>query len=254
MSTRREFLNGMTAMGGLAAFGNLAILPASSLAAAQDDQPGGAAPPAGSEGPPQEYELPPLPYGYDALEPHIDAQTMRIHHDKHHAGYTNGLNAALKKLQEARQSGDYGNIQHLSRLVAFHAGGYVNHIVFWNNMAPANQGGGGNPEGRLADALNREFGGIDQFKAHFSAAANAVEGNGWGVLGWHPVLKRLVIMTMMNQQDLITAGTTPLLMCDVWEHAYYLKYQNKRADYVKAWWNVVNWKDVGQRYAAVTHG
>ena len=241
MSSRREFLGELTAIGGLAAFSGLALLPdgAGPARATADDAP--AAPPA-------EYDLPPLPYDYDALEPHIDAQTMRIHHDLHHAGYTKGLNAALKKLEEVRSTGDFSNIQQLSRLLAFHAGGYFNHIVFWNNMAPNGKGGGGDPDGALAKHLTRDFGGVDKFRAHFTAATNAVEGNGWGVLGYHPALKRLVVMTMMNQQDLVTTGLVPLLMCDVWEHAYYLKYQNKRGDYVTAWWNVVNWKDVARRH------
>lgn len=249
MSTRREFLNGMTALGGLAAFGNLACLPGSSMSPALADDP-----PAGGGAPPAEYTLPPLPYDYNALEPHIDEQTMRIHHGKHHAGYTAGLNTVLKKLEEARGNGDYGNIQQLSRLLAFHSGGYYNHIVFWNNLAPAGKGGGGEPSGKLAGAITRDFGSIEQFRAHFSAATNAVEGNGWGVLTWHPVLRRLTVMTMMNQQDLTAIGAVPLLMCDVWEHAYYLKYQNMRADYVKSWWNVVNWKNVAERFEAATHG
>ncbi len=240
MSTRRDFL------GGLTAFGVLGLLPRElgPAGSSADDGPGGA---------PTTYELPPLPYDYDALEPYIDAQTMRIHHDLHHKGYTDGLNKAMASLAAARDSGDYANIQQLSRLLAFHAGGYFNHIVFWNNMAPADRGGGGRPEGKLAEAINRDFGGHEKFQAYFSAAAAAVEGNGWGILGWHPALNRLVVMTMMNQQDLTTLGTVPLLMCDVWEHAYYLKYQNRRPDYIKAWWNVVNWRDVYQRFEAATH-
>lgn len=251
MSTRREFLGEVTALTGLAAAG-LTMLPETlgGPALAMAGEPGGG----GDGGPPAEYQLPPLPYAYNALEPHIDEQTMKIHHDLHHAGYTKGLNAALAKLAEIRSTGDYSNIQQLSRLLAFHAGGYFNHIVFWNNMAPADKGGGGNPDGSLADHLKREFGTVDKFREHFSAATNAVEGSGWGVLGYHPALKRLVIMTMMNQQDLATVGLVPLLMCDVWEHAYYLKYQNKRADYVKAWWNVVNWKNVGMRFDAAMKG
>lgn len=243
MTNRREFIGGLTALGGAAVFGGCALLPqdkgVSTVSA--DPQAGG---------PPAEYTLPPLPYDYTALEPHIDEATMRVHHDKHHTAYTTGLNAALKSLATARDSNDFGNIQQLSRLLAFHGGGYFNHIIFWNNMAPAGKGGGGDPSGKLDEDIKRDFGSLEKFRAHFSAAAGAVEGNGWGVLGYHPHLKRLVIQTMMNQQDLCSIGTVPLLMCDVWEHAYYLKYKNMRADYVKAWWNVVNWKNVAERYDA----
>ncbi len=194
---------------------------------------------------PGAYELPPLPYDYDALEPYIDKQTMTIHHGKHHAGYTKGLNAALGALEQARASGDYADIQKLERKLAFHLGGYVNHSVFWKNMSPD---GGGDPSGTLAKALKQEFGSVDAFRAHFSAAAAKVEGNGWGVLAFNPYLQRLLVLTLMNQQDLIAVGAVPLLMLDVWEHAYYIKYQNRRGDYIKAWWNVVNWKDVAERY------
>jgi Fe-Mn family superoxide dismutase len=197
---------------------------------------------------PPTWELPPLPYGYDALEPHIDAETMRIHHDLHHAGYVRGLNTALAALASARQSGDYAAVQALSRQVAFHGGGHYNHSVFWRNMAPAGQGGGGDPHGRLAAQITHDFGSPEAFRAHFSAAANSVEGAGWGVLGWHDGLQRLIVLTMMNQQDLNVLGTEPLLLLDVWEHAYYLKYQNRRTEYIRAWWNVVNWSDVAERF------
>ncbi len=195
------------------------------------------------------YELPPLPYPYEALEPHIDAQTMRIHHDMHHKAYVDGLNKALEGLAKAREGGDFAAVQALSRLAAFHGGGHSNHTIFWHNMAAAGKGGGGEPGGDLASAIRKDFGDFAKFKAHFSAAATAVEGNGWGVLAWQPALSALTIQTMMNQQNLTILGSVPLLMLDVWEHAYYLKYQNKRAAYVEAWWNVVNWKDVEARFA-----
>lgn len=194
------------------------------------------------------HELPPLPYDYTALEPHIDEQTMRIHHDKHHAAYVNGLNAAEQGLAAARDSGDFKAVQQLSRLVAFHGGGHSNHTIFWHNMAPPNKGGGGEPGGSLAKQIQTDFGDFAKFRAHFAAAAGAVEGNGWGVLGWHPMLGKLYVQTMMNQQNLTVLGTVPLLLLDVWEHAYYLKYQNRRPDYVEAWWNVVNWSDVQARF------
>jgi Fe-Mn family superoxide dismutase len=190
------------------------------------------------------HELPPLGYDYNALEPYIDEQTMHLHHDKHHQGYVDGLNKAEEGLAKARQSGDYAAVQQLERLLAFHGSGHFNHSIFWKNMAPPGKGGGGQPSGGLADRIKQDFGSFDQFKAQFSAAAVAVEGNGWAVLAWHPLARRLYVQTAMNHQDLTVLGSIPLLLLDVWEHAYYLKYQNKRAAYVEAWWNVVNWADV----------
>lgn len=235
MTNRRQFI------GGLGAFGGLAVLPTEmfpTLMAMEDGAP------------PTEYKIPPLPYDYKDLEPHIDEATMKVHHDKHHQAYADGLNKALAGLATARDKNDFAAVGSLSRQLAFHAGGFYNHTIFWNNMAPTGKGGGGQPTGKLADAITRDFGGFEKFTAHFTAATVAVEGNGWGVLAYHSALKRLVVVTMMNQQLGLPAGSVPLLMCDVWEHAYYLKYQNKRADYVKAWWNVVNWKDVSARLDA----
>ncbi len=195
------------------------------------------------------YELPPLPYPYEALEPHIDAKTMQVHHDLHHKAYVDGLNKALEGLAKARESNDFAAVQQLSRLVAFHGGGHSNHTIFWNNLAPAGKGGGGEPGGDLSAQIRKDFGDFAKLKAHFQAAAVAVEGNGWGVLAWQPALGALTVQTMMNQQNLTILGSAPLLLLDVWEHAYYLKYQNRRAEYVTAFWNIVNWKDVEARFA-----
>ncbi len=191
-----------------------------------------------------EHVLPPLPYGYDALEPHIDAQTMQLHHDKHHDAYVKGLNKAEQELAKARAANDYALVQHWSRQAAFHGGGHFLHTLFWSIMAPSGKGGGGEPTGMLADKMKEDFGSVDAFKAQFSAAATAVEGSGWALLHYRTADKRLMILQAENQQKLSSWGTTPILALDVWEHAYYLKYQNKRADYVKAWWNVVNWAAV----------
>jgi Fe-Mn family superoxide dismutase len=196
----------------------------------------------------EEYQLPPLPYAYDALEPHIDKTTLTIHHDKHHAGYTKGLNKAIAMSATMHKTGDYSDIQEVSRLLAFHMGGYLNHVLYWQNMAPAGKGGGGTPKGVLARAIDNDFSNFDIFKLHFSEAAKSVEGNGWALLAWHPMAERLVILTIMNHQDLVVAGAAPLLILDVWEHAYYLSYQNRRADYIDAWWHVVNWGDVSARF------
>ena len=195
------------------------------------------------------HELPPLPYDYNALEPYIDEQTMHLHHDIHHKGYVDGLNNAEKKLADARAAGDYALVKHWSREAAFHGSGHFMHALFWPNMAPAGKGGGGEPTGALAEQIKKDFGSFDAFKKHYSAAAVAVEGSGWAVLAWQPQGKQLVILQSEKHQQLTQWGAVPLLVLDVWEHAYYLKYQNKRAAYVEAWWNVVNWEDVAARFA-----
>lgn len=193
------------------------------------------------------YELPPLPYAYDALEPYYDEQTVRLHHDKHHAAYVAGLNKAEEQLAAARASGDYALIKHWERELAFHGSGHLLHTLFWENMTP---GGGGEPDGELAAQIAQDFGSFGAFKAQFSAAANAVEGSGWGLLGWLPAFGKLVILQVEKHQDLTVWGVVPLLIVDVWEHAYYLKYQNRRAEWVNNWWNLVNWPDVARRFAA----
>jgi Fe-Mn family superoxide dismutase len=194
------------------------------------------------------HELPLLPYEYNALEPYIDEQTMHLHHDIHHKGYVDGLNNAEKKLAEARAAGDFALVKHWSREAAFHGSGHFMHALFWPNMAPAGKGGGGEPTGALAEQIKKDFGSFDAFKKHYSAAAVAVEGSGWAVLAWQPQGKQLVILQSEKHQQLTQWGVVPLLVLDVWEHAYYLKYQNKRAAYVEAWWNVVNWADVAARF------
>ncbi len=192
-----------------------------------------------------EHALPPLPYAYNALEPHIDEATMRLHHDVHHKGYVDGLNKAEKALDEARKSSDFALVKHWSRELAFHGSGHILHSQFWENMAPK---GGGEPKGRLADALRRKFGSFEAFKAHFIAAATVVEGSGWAVLAYSPLRGEPQVLQAEKHQDLTQWGAVPLLVLDVWEHAYYLKYQSKRADYVKAFFSVVNWPDVERRY------
>ncbi len=190
------------------------------------------------------HTLPDLGYAYSALEPYIDARTMELHHDKHHQGYVNGLNNAEQKLAEARASGDYSMIQHWSRQAAFHGAGHYLHSIFWQIMAPYGKGGGGEPAGMLADKIKEDFGSFAAFKDQFSAASKAVEGSGWGMLSYRPADSRLIILQVENHQKLTQWVDVPLLCVDVWEHAYYLKYQNKRGDYVDAWWNVINWSQV----------
>jgi len=195
------------------------------------------------------HELPKLAYSYDALEPYIDAKTMELHHSKHHQAYVNGLNEAEIALAEARSAGNFKTIGALERALAFHGSGHANHKLFWNAMAPKDKAKPA-PEGTLLAQVNRDFGSLDQFKAQFNAASIAVEGNGWGVLAYHPAFNRLYTLGVMNHQNLSVLGAVPLLLLDVWEHAYYLNYQNRRADYVSNWWNVVNWANAEERFAS----
>ncbi len=197
------------------------------------------------------YELPPLPYAFDALEPYIDAQTMEIHHDKHHAGYVRGLNAALDQLHAMRaETTDAATLQYWQRQLSFHAGGHLNHALFWTGMAPADAGGGGTPTGVLAEAIIRNFGSYDRFAWQFQRAAATVEASGWAWLVYEPTASMLMISQMENQQKLLVPGSIPLLGVDVWEHAYYLKYQNRRATYLEAFMNVINWPEIQRRYEA----
>lgn len=197
------------------------------------------------------HELPALPYAYDALEPHIDARTMELHHTKHHKAYVDGLNKAEEELAKARTAGDFSLIQHWSRRAAFNGGGHFLHTMFWTIMAPAGKGGGGEPDGILLDKIKEDFGDLKSFTDQFSACARDVEGGGWALLHYRPSDKRLLVLQAENQHKLSSWGTTPILGIDVWEHAYYLKYQNQRAEYVKNWWNVVNWRQVSDRLGAL---
>lgn len=193
------------------------------------------------------HELPALPYDYNALEPYYEERTLRLHHDAHHKAYVDGLNNAEAKLQEAGEKGDYALIKHWEREISFHGSGHILHGMFWENMKPD---GGGPAYGAIEEQLERDFGGIDVFKSRFSAAAAAVEGSGWALLCWNPFFKKLEILTAEKHQDLTQWGAYPLLVIDVWEHAYYLQYQNKRAAFIEAWWNLVNWDDVNLRFSA----
>ena len=194
-----------------------------------------------------EYALPDLPYDYGALAPHISGEIMELHHSKHHATYVKGVNTALEQLQEARDGESYGNINKLEKDLAFHLGGHINHSVFWPNMSPD---GGDKPTGELASAIDDFFGSFDKFRAHFEANANAIQGSGWSMLVWDTLGARLNIVQLFDQQGNLPLGQIPVLLLDMWEHAFYLQYFNVKADYVKAWWNVVNWADAQQRYAA----
>ena len=196
------------------------------------------------------HELPPLPYDYNALEPFIDEQTMRLHHDKHHLAYVNGLNNAEAKLKEAREKNDFALVKHWEREAAFHGAGHFLHCIFWENMAAQKEGATNLPTGALAEALTKNFGSVDSFLAHFKAAGAAVEGSGWVLLTKNSVTGQLDILTAEKHQDLSQWVNVPLLACHVWEHAYYLKYQNNRGGYIEAFTKVINWNDVAKRLAA----
>ena len=191
------------------------------------------------------HELPALPYDYNALEPHIDEQTMRLHHDKHHLAYVNGLNAAEAKLAEAREKNDFALVKHWERELAFHGAGHFLHTIFWKNMSPK---GGGEPTGKLAEAISRKFGSFASFQAQFKAAATAVEASGWALLVKNELTHDLEILTAEKHQNLSQWTVKPLLVIDVWEHAYYLKYQNNRAAYVEAFTKVIDWNYVASRF------
>jgi Fe-Mn family superoxide dismutase len=192
-----------------------------------------------------DYTLPDLPYDYAALEPHISAKIMELHHDKHHAAYVAGANTALAQMAEARDSGNLANINKLEKDLAFHLGGHVNHSIFWTNLSPD---GGDKPTGELASAIDDGFGSFDKFVAHFTAAAMGLQGSGWAVLSWDPIGTQLVIQQLTDQQGNTAQATVPLLQLDMWEHAFYLDYLNVKADYVKAFWNIANWENVGLRF------
>lgn len=199
----------------------------------------------------QPYQLPALPYSLDALEPVISAEIMNLHYNKHHKAYVDNLNKALEIYSEAEKKNDISGMAAQLGAIKFNGGGHINHSIFWTNLAPKNNGGGQKPEGSLATAIDAEFGSLDKFIELFSAKTIAIQGSGWGWLGYNKALNRLEIITCDNQDPLTTKGLIPLLGIDVWEHAYYLQYKNVRADYVKAIWSIINWKNVAERYKAV---
>lgn len=197
------------------------------------------------------YEVPPLPYAYEALEPHIDAETMHLHHDKHHAAYVNNLNAALEKHPELADKSPEDLVRDLASVpedirtaVRNNGGGHVNHTMFWQIMGP---NGGGQPTGALAEAINKSFGDFESFKQQFNDAGTKRFGSGWAWLCRESGGK-LHIESTANQDNPLSDDHFPIMGNDVWEHAYYLKYQNRRPEYLSAWWNVVNWAEVNKRY------
>ncbi|MEN9715795.1 MAG: hypothetical protein RJA35_1262 [Actinomycetota bacterium] len=193
------------------------------------------------------YTLPELTYDYSALEPFVSGTIMTLHHDKHHAAYVNGANAALEAMEEARANNALGNINKLQKDLAFNLAGHVNHVVFWKNLSPD---GGDKPTGELAAAIDEFFGSFDAFMAHFTASALGIQGSGWSILAWDVLGQKLIIEQLYDHQGNLAPASIPLLMLDMWEHAFYLDYQNVKADYVKAFWNIANWADVQARFEA----
>lgn len=200
----------------------------------------------------QQQKLPELPYDFAALEPVISAQIMELHYTKHHATYVANLNKALEQLADLENKNDVAGFIAAQSAIKFNGGGHVNHSIFWTNLCPKKDFTP--PEGALLKAINERFGSLDKLKEILSAKAVAVQGSGWGWLGYCNKSKNLHIASCANQDPLSTEGLVPLLGIDVWEHAYYLQYKNVRADYVKSIWDIVNWKNVAERYAAATAG
>jgi Fe-Mn family superoxide dismutase len=193
------------------------------------------------------YSLPDLPYEPSALEPHLSARILELHHDKHHAAYVKGANSALEQLAELRAKGDFEATAPVERALAFNTSGHVLHSVLWTNLSPD---GGGEPTGTLGTAIDEGFGGFTGFQKQMVQAAATIQGSGWALASWEPMAGRLVVQQVHDHQGQHGQGTVPLLAIDAWEHAYYLQYENRKPDYLEAIWNVVSWPDVQRRYEA----
>ena len=191
------------------------------------------------------YALPELAYDYSALEPHLSGRILELHHDQHHKAYVDGANKVLERLHEARATGDFGSINLLEKNLAFHLSGHILHSLFWKNLTP---GGGDKPAGELAAAIDEHLGSFDQFRSQVVEAANNVQGSGWAALSWEPVGKRLIVEQVYDHQGNVGQGGPPLLVLDMWEHAYYLQYENRKGEWVDAFWHLVDWDDVAGRF------
>jgi superoxide dismutase, Fe-Mn family len=194
------------------------------------------------------YVLPDMPYDYAALEPAITGEILELHHSKHHAAYVKGANDTLDRLAETREKGDFSGLVGLEKTFAFNLSGHVLHTIFWENLSPE---GGDRPDGELAAAIDEHFGSFDAFSKQLSSATATVQGSGWGVLAWEPTSERLVVEQVYDHHGNVGMNTTPLLVFDAWEHAYYLQYRNVRPDYVQKLWSLVNWTDVTRRFTEV---
>ncbi|GAA0459405.1 superoxide dismutase [Fe-Zn] 1 [Actinoplanes capillaceus] len=194
------------------------------------------------------YTLPDMPYDYGALEPAMSGQILELHHSKHHAAYVKGSNDTLDQLTEARDKGDYSALVGLEKTLAFNLSGHVLHSIFWNNLRPGSSAD--RPEGELEAGIVEHFGSFEAFSAQLSTATKGVQGSGWGVLAWEPLSQRLIVEQVYDHHGNVGQGSTPILVFDAWEHAYYLQYKNVRPDYVDRLWNLVNWSDVTKRFDA----
>ncbi len=230
--SRREIIGGIGALGALGVLSG--ALPTQAVASSLP-----------SHGSVNLLELPALPYPEDALEPVIDKETVKIHHDKHFAAYVAGLNKTLKDIEKARNTGDFEHIKAMSRDLAFNASGVILHWIYFSGIGPK---AGGAPTGKVGELINRDFGSFETFWKQFSAASKNVEASGWGILAWDPFSKKLSVLEAEKHQNLTSWGTVPLMVCDVWEHAYYLKYQNRRADYVDNFAKIIDWNKVEERF------
>lgn len=197
------------------------------------------------------YQLPDLTYDYGALEPAISGEIMELHHDKHHAAYVKGANSTVEQLAEARADRSLGQLPGLERALAFHLAGHALHSIFWTNLSPE---GGDRPDGELATAIDEFFGDFDAFRAELTAATGTVQGSGWGALAWDPIGNRLVVHQIHDHHISLAITSTPLLVFDAWEHAFYLQYRNVKTDYVDQLWSLVNWADVAARFDAARAG
>lgn len=191
-----------------------------------------------------EFILNPLPYDYNALEPHMDAETLHLHHDFHHAGYVKGLNKDYAKIKEALDKKDLDTVDYWIKKSSFHGSGHILHTIFWTNLSAK---GGGEPKGELMKYIDKQYGGFDRFKQLLSTAAINVDGSGWGIVAYQPFTDQVIVFQCENHEKLTQWGAIPLLIIDVWEHAYYLKYKNKRADFVNAIFNIIDWDNVAMR-------
>lgn len=196
----------------------------------------------------KEFKLPELTYSLNALEPAYSGELLELHHDKHHAAYVKGLNKALADLAEVREKNDYSKINQLQKDLAFHFSGHILHSIFWRNMSP---NGGGSPDGALAEAIDASFGSADRLRQQLSQAATSIQGSGWSALCFEPISGQLMVEQIYDHQGNLPNGSLPLLVLDMWEHAYYLQYRNEKKKWVDAFWDLVDWSDVSDRFTGV---
>jgi len=243
MTTRRSFIKSAAVAGAAASLGTLP-----GIATAKKVVSGSINPNLRIPAQPGKHTLPTLPYTFRALEPVIDARTVEIHYRKHHAGYVKKLNKAEVLLQDAIAKQDSKQIAALQRAVAFNGGGHMLHNLYWFGMAPYKKQAMKMPSDALMAQIRKDFGNYARFMKYFTAATTSVEGNGWGMLAWHPWYMRLMVFQVLNHQNNLIPGVIPLMVADVWEHAYYLKYKNQRGRYVSGWANLIEWKEISRRF------